>query len=277
MKYKLSIGQVSKMYGISLDTLRHYDKIGILKPFVDKTNGYRYYSFELLDLLEHILVGKYLEIPLKEMKNVFQHEDINQYRDLIERQEEIIEEKMNRLERMKKYVHQLKMMMHEISSFKNNYDFSELLIENIDCTLYVVPLPELVKHYKDLESKLSDYQVENYAAFYRNDDGKMIENDHYLLFSIYPEEQIFMEQETITNIEIKRCIGECIKAKFYGTKAELADYLSKLISHFYKEEENVESLVNYEFCLIRDNELHNEYFVEILLPVPKNTNHVIDP
>ncbi|WP_082112386.1 MerR family DNA-binding transcriptional regulator [Paenibacillus sp. DMB20] len=65
MDFRISIGKVSKMYGISLDTLRHYDKIGILKPIVDETNGYRYYSLEHLDLLEHILVGKYLEIPLK--------------------------------------------------------------------------------------------------------------------------------------------------------------------------------------------------------------------
>ncbi|WP_349947514.1 MerR family transcriptional regulator [Lacrimispora sp. BS-2] len=31
----LRIGQVSKWYGISLDTLRHYDRKGLLEPIVD--------------------------------------------------------------------------------------------------------------------------------------------------------------------------------------------------------------------------------------------------
>ena len=41
----LSIGEVSKIFRISLKTLRHYDKIGIVKlAYVDSTNQYRYYA-----------------------------------------------------------------------------------------------------------------------------------------------------------------------------------------------------------------------------------------
>ncbi|WP_270647755.1 MerR family transcriptional regulator [Paeniclostridium hominis] len=36
-----TIGQVTKMYNISHDTLRYYDKIDLLKPSVKKENGYR--------------------------------------------------------------------------------------------------------------------------------------------------------------------------------------------------------------------------------------------
>lgn len=45
-KLKFSIGQVSKLFEISKDTLRYYDKIGILKLEVNETNGYRYYYEE---------------------------------------------------------------------------------------------------------------------------------------------------------------------------------------------------------------------------------------
>ncbi|WP_281532626.1 MerR family DNA-binding transcriptional regulator, partial [Anaerocolumna aminovalerica] len=68
MKGLLRIGQVSKLYGISLDTLRHYDRKGLLKPIIDSQNDYRYYSLEHLDILEMILVGKYINIPLDQMK-----------------------------------------------------------------------------------------------------------------------------------------------------------------------------------------------------------------
>ena len=36
---KLSIGEVARLFNISKDTLRYYDKIGILKPEVNKENG----------------------------------------------------------------------------------------------------------------------------------------------------------------------------------------------------------------------------------------------
>lgn len=41
-----TIGQVSKMCSISVQTLRYYDKVGILVPdYKDDGTGYRYYSF----------------------------------------------------------------------------------------------------------------------------------------------------------------------------------------------------------------------------------------
>ena len=41
----LSIGQMSKICAVSVKTLRHYDKIGLLKPrYTDAANGYRYYE-----------------------------------------------------------------------------------------------------------------------------------------------------------------------------------------------------------------------------------------
>ena len=45
MKKYFSIGEMSKLYNISIETLRHYDRIGILKPeYINKKTGYRYYS-----------------------------------------------------------------------------------------------------------------------------------------------------------------------------------------------------------------------------------------
>ena len=41
-----SIGQVSKMFNMSHDTLRYYDKIGLVKPSIRKENGYRLLFYE---------------------------------------------------------------------------------------------------------------------------------------------------------------------------------------------------------------------------------------
>ena len=60
-----TIGQVTKMYHVRHDTLRYYDKIGLLKPTLKKENGYRYYTIRDLELLEFILLSRQLDIPLK--------------------------------------------------------------------------------------------------------------------------------------------------------------------------------------------------------------------
>lgn len=61
------IGDISKMYGISQDTLRYYDKAGLL-PFVKKNQaGRRVFTEEDLGYIEVIDCLKRSGIPVKEI------------------------------------------------------------------------------------------------------------------------------------------------------------------------------------------------------------------
>ena len=55
MKSKFSIGEVAKIHNITVEALRHYDRVGLLKPsYINSSTGYRYYSakdFIILDLM----------------------------------------------------------------------------------------------------------------------------------------------------------------------------------------------------------------------------------
>ena len=47
MKGYLSIGAVSKRKGVSIKSLRYYDRIGVLRPaYINKDTNYRYYKEE---------------------------------------------------------------------------------------------------------------------------------------------------------------------------------------------------------------------------------------
>lgn len=39
-----TIHEMARLLGVAPHTLRYYEKIGIIRPWTDKTNGYRYYS-----------------------------------------------------------------------------------------------------------------------------------------------------------------------------------------------------------------------------------------
>ena len=57
------IKKAAELSGVSIKTLHHYDKIGLLVP-VKSENGYRTYSQEDLERLQVILYYKYLGFSL---------------------------------------------------------------------------------------------------------------------------------------------------------------------------------------------------------------------
>ena len=62
-----TIGQVSNITQISTDTLRYYDKIGLL-PFVKRNqSGHRIFSENDLKYLEVIQCLKLSDVPVKEI------------------------------------------------------------------------------------------------------------------------------------------------------------------------------------------------------------------
>lgn len=70
------IGEVSKITGISKDTLHFYDKIGLLKPdYIDGENQYRYYSLSNLWHLDIITICRKLSVPLDVVREVLKTND----------------------------------------------------------------------------------------------------------------------------------------------------------------------------------------------------------
>jgi len=68
-----SIGEFSKLGRVTVDTLRHYDALGLLKPAnVDPFTGYRYYSARQLKSLNRILVLKEIGFSLEEIARILQ-------------------------------------------------------------------------------------------------------------------------------------------------------------------------------------------------------------
>ncbi|MCD8018229.1 MAG: MerR family transcriptional regulator [Clostridiales bacterium] len=69
MQSYMSIGEVAKIRNIDVQSLRYYEKLGILIPaYVNSENGYRYYSLEQIMVLDTIILCIDLGIPLKKLK-----------------------------------------------------------------------------------------------------------------------------------------------------------------------------------------------------------------
>ncbi len=67
-----TVNEVSKLTGVSVRTLHHYDAIGLLKPTTVTDAGYRLYDDTALERLQQILLFRELEFPLKEIKAILE-------------------------------------------------------------------------------------------------------------------------------------------------------------------------------------------------------------
>ncbi|OJW51111.1 MAG: MerR family transcriptional regulator [Alphaproteobacteria bacterium 41-28] len=90
------VNELSKLTKVSVRTLHHYDKIGLLKPSIRLANNYRSYSEKDLLKLQQILALKFFGFELSRIKTLIQ-EEINIY-DHFRAQQKFLEQKVKSLQ-----------------------------------------------------------------------------------------------------------------------------------------------------------------------------------
>ena len=66
----MTIGALSKNSGVPTDTIRYYEKFGVLGEPARAENGYRMYNKEVLDILHFIRRAKAMAFTLEEIKEL---------------------------------------------------------------------------------------------------------------------------------------------------------------------------------------------------------------
>jgi MerR family transcriptional regulator, thiopeptide resistance regulator len=72
-----TVKQVAQLSGVSVRTLHHYDRIGLLKPAYLLANGYRYYEEEQLLMLQQILFFRELGFELAKIRKILGRSDFD--------------------------------------------------------------------------------------------------------------------------------------------------------------------------------------------------------
>ena len=81
----MNIGELSAKTHVSIRTLRHYDKIGLLRPTQVTDAGYRQYDESALQRLHTILLFRELEFPLTDIQRIIDAPDFDPI-DALDRQ-----------------------------------------------------------------------------------------------------------------------------------------------------------------------------------------------
>src|SRR4051794_12133020 len=95
----MNVGEVAALAGVTVRTLHHYDRIGLLSPSARTAAGYRSYSPTDLDRLHQVLLYRELGFPLEEIVTLLDDPSADPAEHL-RRQHRLLRERLERTSAM---------------------------------------------------------------------------------------------------------------------------------------------------------------------------------
>lgn len=102
MSRKFSIGEAAITANMTSETLRHYDRVGLVKPSIrDKFTKYRYYTEQDIVRLNTVHALQQMDLSLREIKEVLEYDDLEKIIHFLEQAEKRADEKIAELQNSK--------------------------------------------------------------------------------------------------------------------------------------------------------------------------------
>ncbi len=99
MKKYFTVGEAAKAIHTTSETLRHYDRIGLVKPSKkDEWTNYRYYAEQDIVRLNTVRALQLMDLPLQEIKKVLEYDDLEKIVDFLAQAEKKADEKIAALQ-----------------------------------------------------------------------------------------------------------------------------------------------------------------------------------
>lgn len=99
MKKYFSVGEAAKAVHTTSETLRHYDRIGLVKPSKkDEWTNYRYYTEQDIVRLNTVRALQLMDLHLQEIKKVLEYDELEKIVDFLGQAEKKADEKIAALQ-----------------------------------------------------------------------------------------------------------------------------------------------------------------------------------
>ena len=177
MKKFFSIGEAAKAVHTTSETLRHYDRIGLVKPSKkDEWTNYRYYTEQDIVRLNTVRALQLMDLPLQEIKKVLGYDNLEKIIEFLEQAEKKADKKIAALQYSKSKIQLAKADYERKLQTQHNLngvhvkDFSERVILLSD-TLEVPTLDNLWNYLSHFYDKIppalkAQFSFEDLAGIY---------------------------------------------------------------------------------------------------------------
>jgi cob(I)alamin adenosyltransferase len=104
---QLSVGELARLTGATVRTVRHYEDVGLLPPAERSSGGHRRYRAEHVRRLRHVLALRELGVPIERIRPIADGEDrqallrvLTTHRTEIDRQRAVLATTVDRIDRL---------------------------------------------------------------------------------------------------------------------------------------------------------------------------------
>ena len=227
------IGEVAKMFHISMGTLRHYEQAGLLTPeYTDPDTRYRYYGTRQFELLNTIRYLRVLDFPLAQIKTFLDNRDTDVIEEKLVHQKEVIARKQKELELISRKID------HRLEQLRDAMNSRLDVIQTVEIPeSRVVWLRDSLhpKTYLDLENsirKLVENQKESLVFMGKIGIGISKEQLSQKSFQDYDRIFLLLDQEYRYDGETETFPRQtCVTIRFCGRHREAPDYYQKLLAY----------------------------------------------
>ncbi len=162
---KYSIGEVSKISGLSIPTLRFYDEKLLLVPTLrDNNSHYRYYSEEQILIALSIRELRLRDISPKEMTEILHTQSLNTLNDILMQKQESLDRQIAELEKAKQLIETTRQILSKAFLSKEGNDKNDVI--------FVSELPIYSCLYSDSSSRILVDEIfwDRFSELYRLND-----------------------------------------------------------------------------------------------------------
>lgn len=224
------IGDVAKMFHLSVGSLRHYEKIGLLQPeYIDNETGYRYYSTRQFECLNTIRYLRALDIPLPKVADFLKNRDINKIREMLEQQKETVINRQRDLQVIERKINnRLQQLGDALSSELNTIKIMQTETRRISW----IRNSFSINSYLDLETSIRQLErQQKNAVVFLGKVGVGITKDRLMnkQYDRYDMVFLILDNEDFYKGTVDELPEEtCVSIRFCGSHKEAPLYYRKL-------------------------------------------------
>ena len=269
-KYLFPIGEVSKLFHISVSSLRHYENIGLLTPaYISPDSGYRYYGTEQFEVLNTIRYLRALDMPLSEIEDFLKNKNIGRIEEKLRQQKQTVLKKQQELKRIEQKIDHRLNWLTDAESIPLDV---VSLIQLPPCRIVWVDDPLKIVGSADMEAPIRKLdQSDAEAVVFLGKVGLGISAEHLRKSETAQYDGIFLilDQEDIytgETLDLPETL--CVRLRFRGSHKEAALQYKKLLDYIEKHQMQIVGFSR-EVTLI-DYGITNDvekFVTEICIPV----------
>ena len=217
-----SIGEIAKIFHLSVSSLRHYEVLGLVTPeYVDPATGYRYYSVRQFEPLNTIRYLRAMDMPLSEIADFLQNRDVETIEEKLRAQKAAVVQKQKELRRIE---HKLDARLTQLKEVRHSPLGEITLVSSPALRLFQVEAAVTAQNYSDLElstSRLAAAQAE--ALVFLGKVGFSISAEHLNsgAFEQYDSEFLVLDEaDRFAGSVIELPASLCVRVRFRGHHTE---------------------------------------------------------